>query len=264
MSVHDRRRDQEPHAAWSARARAEATAQGLYDPAREHDACGVGLVANLSGAATHTIIQQAIEVLENLEHRGALGADPLTGDGAGLLMEMPDDLLRAEAESLGIALPPLGAYGVGMVFLPQNDDERAWCEARIAEAAADKGLTLLGWRDVPNDPAAIGSGAREVLPIIRQCFLSGAAADGTPLTGDALERRLYVVRRVVENAVLAADLGQGEQFYVSTLSCNRIVYKGLLIASQLRRFYADLDDPRGRERHVVARSKPAPAAANRP
>ncbi|MDE2641043.1 MAG: hypothetical protein OXI03_10760, partial [Chloroflexota bacterium] len=131
MSVHDRRRDQEPHAAWSARARAEAAAQGLYDPAREHDACGVGLVANLSGDATHTIIQQAIEVLENLEHRGALGADPLTGDGAGLLMEMPDDLLRAEAESLGIALPPLGAYGVGMVFLPQNDDERAWCEARI-------------------------------------------------------------------------------------------------------------------------------------
>ena len=255
MSAHDGRRDQEPHAAWSARARAEAAAQGLYDPAREHDACGVGLVANLSGDATHTIIQQAIEVLENLEHRGALGADPLTGDGAGLLMEMPDGLLRAEAASLGITLPPLGAYGVGMVFLPQNDSERAWCEARIAEAAADKGLTLLGWRDVPNDPAAIGSGAREVLPVVRQCFLSGAAGDGTPLTGDALERRLYVVRRVVENAVLAADLEQGEQFYVSTLSCNRIVYKGLLIASQLRRFYADLDDPRAISRFALVHSR---------
>ena len=255
MSAHDRRRDQEPHAAWSARARAAAAAQGLYDPAREHDACGVGLVANLSGDATHTIIRQAIEVLENLEHRGALGADPLTGDGAGLLMEMPDALLRAEAESLGITLPPLGAYGVGMVFLPQNDDERAWCEARIAEAAAAKGLALLGWRDVPNDPAAIGSGAREVLPVIRQCFLSGAADDGTPLSGDALERRLYVVRRVVENAVLAADLEQGEQFYISTLSCNRIVYKGLLIASQLRRFYADLDDPRAISRFALVHSR---------
>ena len=255
MSARDHRPAQEPHAVWSARARAAATAHGLYDASLEHDACGVGLVANLHGAATHTIIEQAIEVLENLEHRGALGADPLTGDGAGLLMEMPDALLRAEAAALGIALPPLGEYGVGMVFLPQNDDERAWCEARLTEAAAAKGLSLLGWRDVPTDPSAIGVGARQVLPVIRQCFLSGADRDGSALSGDALERRLYVVRRVVENAVVAADLEQAEQFYVSTLSCNRIVYKGLLIASQLSRFYADLLDARAISRFALVHSR---------
>ncbi len=255
MSARDRRPAQEPHAVWSARARAAATTHGLYDARLEHDACGVGLVANLNGAATHTIIDQAIEVLENLEHRGALGADPLTGDGAGLLMEMPDALLRAEAAALGIALPPLGEYGVGMVFLPQNDDERAWCEAQLAEAAAAKGLSLLGWRDVPTDPGAIGAGARQVLPVIRQCFLVGSDRDGSALAGDALERRLYVVRRVLENAVVAANLEQAEQFYVSTLSCNRIVYKGLLIASQLSRFYADLLDARAISRFALVHSR---------
>ncbi|PZC43694.1 MAG: glutamate synthase (ferredoxin) [Chloroflexi bacterium] len=236
--------------AWSARVRDDATARGLYDPRFEHDACGVGVVANLTGKATHTIIDQAIEVLENLEHRGALGADPETGDGAGLLMEMPDALMRAEAASLGIALPPLGEYGVGMVFLPQDAEERAWCEAKIAETALAKGLRLLGWRDVPHDADAIGTGARSVLPVIRQCFLRG-----TDLEGDALERKLYVVRRVVENAVVASELEQSDQFYVSTLSCNRIVYKGLLITSQLGPFYADLRDARTVSRFALVHSR---------
>ena len=240
----------EPHAAWAGRVRDAASADGLYEREREHDACGVGLVANLTGEATHTIIDQAIEVLENLEHRGALGADPLTGDGAGLLMEMPDALMRAEAGALGIELPALGEYGVGMVFLPQDADERAWCEAKLAEAAASKGLSLLGWRDVPLDPDVIGSGAREVLPVIRQCFVVGEG-----LSGDALERKLYVVRRVVENAVVASDLEQSEQFYVATLSGNRIVYKGLLITSQLGPFYADLRDERTISRFALVHSR---------
>ena len=242
--------NEDAFATWSAHARAEATARGLYDPSLEHDACGVGLVANLSGEATHTIVDQAIEVLENLEHRGALGADPLTGDGAGILIAMPDAFMRAEAAALGIDLPPLGQYGVGMVFLPQDDAERVWCEHRLANTAAAKGLQLLGWRDVPHDPAAIGAGARAVLPVIRQCFLVG---DG--LAGDALERRLYVLRRVVENAVSASDLTQAEQFYVSTLSGNRIVYKGLLIASQLGPFYTDLRDDRVVSRFALVHSR---------
>ena len=231
--------DEAPHTGWSSRLRAETAQRGLYDPSLEHDACGVGLVANLSGEATHKIVDQALEVLGNLEHRGALGADPDTGDGAGILIQMPDAVLRAEAATLGITLPPRGQYGVGMVFLPQDDDERAWCEARMQETASAKGLRLLGWRDVPHDAQAIGSGAREVLPVIRQCFVTGEG-----LAGDALERRLYVMRRVVENSVAASDLADPEQFYVSTLSTNRIVYKGLLIAGQLAPFYADLRDRR--------------------
>ena len=220
-------------------------AQGLYDPAFEHDACGVGLVANLSGQHTHTIIEQAIEILENLEHRGALGADPLTGDGAGILVQLPDAFFRAEAARLGIDLPHPGHYGVGMCFLPPDPAQRAWCERRLEDTVAARGLRFLGWRDVPTNPDAIGRAARSVLPVIRQCFVAeGTPAASADRTDGALERRLYLVRRVVENAIAAADLTGKDAFYISTLSTNRIVYKGLLIARQLKPFYRDLDDPR--------------------
>ncbi len=213
--------------------------QGLYDPQFEHDACGVGVVANLDGSRTHKIIEQGIEILENLEHRGALGADPETGDGAGILVQMPDEFLRAEAERLGITLPALGTYGVGMVFLPSDAEQRRTCEEIFERTIGEVGLDFLGWRTVPVNPDAIGSSARAVLPDIVQCFVGGGG-----LQGDDLERRLYVARRVIEKEIAASGMSHAHDFYVSTLSTNRIVYKGLLITRQLRPFYLDLSDER--------------------
>ena len=162
--------------------------QGLYDPQFEHDACGVGVVANLSGEKTHRIIDQGIEILCNLEHRGARGADPLTGDGAGLLLQTPDDLLRAEAARLGFALPPPGAYGVGMVFLPAAEGPRAACRAIIEQSVADLGARLLGWRAVPVAPETIGVHARRVMPHIAQFFVGGGRTrrTGTPWRADSI------------------------------------------------------------------------------
>ena len=228
------------------------TQEGLYDPAFEHDACGVGLVANLGGARTHRIIEQGLEVLENLEHRGALGADPETGDGAGILFQMPDEFLRGEAERLGWTLPPLGHYGVGMTFLPQGAEQRAACTALIERTVGEKGLAFLGWREVPIEPGAIGPGARSVLPVIAQFFV--ASGEDGPV-GEELERRLYLVRRVIENGVAAAGLAAPDEFYIATLSTNRIVYKGLLIPHQLKRFYPDVLDPRLLSRFVMVHSR---------
>ncbi len=216
---------------------------GLYNPANEHDSCGVGVVANIDGSRNHLIIDQALEVLINLGHRGACGCDPRTGDGAGILLQMPDAFMRKVAGELGIQLPPPGRYGVGMSFLPNSDELRARCESALAEAAEAHGLTFLGWRDVPVNSAAIGDMAQEVMPTIRQFFVEAPAN----LIEDDLERKLYMTRKSAERAV-RARASESEQkeiidyFYVCSLSSRTIVYKGLIFADQMKEFYKDLTD----------------------
>ncbi|HXC44998.1 MAG TPA: glutamate synthase large subunit [Solirubrobacteraceae bacterium] len=224
-------------------------AAGLYDPRYEHDACGVGMVARLDNVPTHEVVTRALRALENLEHRGASGADPLTGDGAGILMQMPDELLRAVA---GFELPPLGGYGVFMCFLPTDDDARARVESLLERTVAAEGQRLLGWRDVPICPEHTGATAAAARPVIRQLFVGAgplpgpAAGEGNASGGfdqDAFERKLYVIRRVVEQAVAAGeDAGKG--FYVTSGSSRTINYKGMLISYQLGAFYPDLRDER--------------------
>ena len=216
------------------------TKQGLYDPQFEHDACGVGLVANLNGLRSHRIIEQGVEILENLAHRGALGADPETGDGAGLLIQMPDAHFRAEALQLGFTLPPLGRYAVGMIFFPQDPQVRAACRAIIEREIARPGLSLIAWRNVPVAPDDIGVAARSVMPQIAQLFV--AAAPDIPDSA-AFNRVLYLVRRRIEKAVDAAGLAHSDDFYIPSFFADRVVYKGLLIATQVSRFYLDLSAP---------------------
>ena len=214
--------------------------QGLYDPAYEHDACGVGIVANLSGRRTHDIIRRAVEVLINLEHRGACGCDPGTGDGAGILFQIPDAFFRRHCRPMGISLPDPGKYGVGMVFLPRETEHHRWCEQVIEKTARDEGQEFLGWRDVPADFTQCGELAAQVAPLIRQFFIGAGQETATQ---DQFERKLYVVRKVIENAVdagLATEVR--DDFYISSLSSKTVVYKGLLRADQLDSFYRDLSD----------------------
>ena len=213
-------------------------AQGLYSPEHEHDACGVGFLANISGEKSHAIIARGIEVLKNLLHRGAIGADMNTGDGAGLLFQVPDKFMRRECCSLGIDLPPEGRYGVGMVFLPQDEAAREECRRIIEETSASEGLHVLGWREVPTDGSALGERARAEQPVIAQCFIAG----DEEMPPDALERKLYVLRKCVERAVRHA-LTTAHLFYVASLSARTIVYKGLMMATQVPGFYPDLNDP---------------------
>jgi len=207
---------------------------GLYDPRMEHDACGIAFVASTSGERSHRIVAWGIEALVNLGHRGARGADDDTGDGAGILLQVPDRFLRRTAD---VPLPPAGGYGVGMVFLPDDRDARLRCESLIAERCADEGVRLLGWRDVPTEASVIGAGARLGMPVIRQFF---TAAIG--LSGDALERRLYVLRRVIERTA-ATEGFERHRLHIASLSSRTLVYKGMLTAAQLAPFFADLRDP---------------------
>jgi len=215
--------------------------QGLYDPAGEHDACGVGFVANIQGEKSHALIHTGIEVLTNLEHRGACGCDPETGDGAGLLIQLPDAFLRKQAGKLGIALPPEGQYAAGMVFLALDEAHAGWQAQRLEQVVEAEGQQLLGWREVPHDPQAIGWLARERMPRIRQVFI--AAAGPEALDREAFERKLYVIRRVTENAVSAHEHGEDHFFYIPSLSSRTIAYVGMLISGQIERFYPDLCDP---------------------
>ncbi len=216
---------------------------GLYNPENEHDSCGVGVVANIDGSKNHKIIDQALEVLINLGHRGACGCDPRTGDGAGILLQMPDAFMRKVSADVDIQLPPAGHYGVGMTFLPIEDGLRGRCESILEEAVKQRGLKFLGWRDVPVDTAAIGDMARAAMPRIRQFFIE-APAD---LIEDDLERRLYVVRKSAEREARAQASDDEIQdivdyFYVCSLSSRTVVYKGLIFADQMKEFYTDLND----------------------
>src|SRR5271156_2497641 len=219
-------------------------AVGLYDPRFEHDACGVGMVARLDNRPTHEVISRAITALENLEHRGASGADPCTGDGAGILMQMPDQLLRAVVD---FELPPPGAYGVLMCFLPNDPDARGRLEGLLERTVEAEGQRLLGWRDVPVRPEHTGEVAGACRPVIRQLFV-GAAGELED-DQDAFERKLYVIRRVCE--LTAEEPG----LYVTSSSSRTINYKGMLISYQLAEFYPDLRDERAKSALALVHSR---------
>ena len=217
-------------------------AQGLYDPANEHDACGVGFVAHIKGKRSHSIIEQGLLILKNLDHRGAVGADPLMGDGAGILVQIPDVYLRQDMAARGVNLPPPGEYGVGMVFLPKENASRIACEQEIERAVRAEGQVVLGWRDVPVDhdmPMSPTVRAKE--PVIRQIFI-GRGPD--IMVTDALERKLYVIRKSSGHAIQALNLLHGKEFFVPSMSARTIVYKGLLLADQVGVYYKDLQDAR--------------------
>ncbi|NMG66534.1 glutamate synthase subunit alpha [Azoarcus indigens] len=216
--------------------------QGLYDPANEHDACGVGFIAHIKGNKTHDIVLQGLEILKNLDHRGAVGADPLQGDGAGILIQIPDALYREEMAAQGITLPSLGNYGVGMVFMPKEQASRLACEEEMERAARAEGLQVLGWRDVPvNRDMPMSPAVKATEPVIRQFFV-GRGAD--IMVTEALERKLYVARRRAANAINALQLKHGKEFYVVSMSARTVNYKGLLLATQVGEYYLDLVDPR--------------------
>jgi len=214
-------------------------AQGLYDPGHEHDACGIGFVASIKGEKSHEIIKQGIQVLLNLAHRGACGCDPETGDGAGVLIQIPHEFFVRECEKLGFNLPESGLYGVGMTFLPVEKHQRLQSEGIIERIIREEGLTLLGWRDTPVYASAIGRVARASQPYIQQVFVGRAEG----MDEDAFERKLYVVRKRCENEVRESGVEDAEMFYIPSLSCRTIVYKGLLLASQITNFYRELSDP---------------------
>ncbi len=216
-------------------------AQGLYHPAHEHDACGVGFVAHIKGRKSHAIIDQGLTVLRNLTHRGATGFDPKLGDGAGILIQLPDRFFREEMAKQGVTLPKPGQYGVGMVFLPREPASRLACEYEIERAIKDEGQVLLGWRDVPVDNDDIAEAARAVEPVIRQVFIGRGAR---VMVTDALERKLFIIRKVAAHAIQALKLAHGKEYYVPSMSARTIVYKGMLLASQVGEYYLDLKDSR--------------------
>ncbi len=216
-------------------------AQGLYDPANEHDNCGIGFIANIKNRKSHDIVKQGIQILVNLDHRGAVGADPLAGDGAGILMQIPDAFFRAEQASLGFKLPAEGDYGVGMVFLPPDKSAMAVCQEAIERTIRAEGQIVLGWRDVPVNEDWLGESVKPIAPVIRQVFVE---RDSHCADTDAFERKLYVIRKQAHHIVWDADLGDIGQFYMPSMSARTIVYKGMVLAPNLAEFYLDLQDER--------------------
>ncbi|MEK6606300.1 MAG: glutamate synthase large subunit [Myxococcota bacterium] len=214
--------------------------QGLYDPRFEHDACGVGFLVDLKGRKSHAIVEQAVQILLNLEHRGACGCEKNTGDGAGILMQMPHAFLAKECDALGMKLPPPGEYGAGLVFLPRDPADRAVCEGLFEQFAREEGQRVLGWRTVPTDHGPLGATARAAEPVVRQIFI--VRGDGVA-DAAAFERKLYVIRKRVGKFVKASSIGQRATFYVPSLSHKTIVYKGMLNSDQLAPYYPDILDP---------------------
>ena len=232
MSQHPCNADDRP-----ARAR-----RGLYRPEQEHDACGVGFVVHIKGRKSHAIIDDGLLILNNLDHRGAVGADALMGDGAGILIQIPDQLYREDMAAHGVSLPPPGEYGVGMIFLPREQASRLACEQEIERAVRALGQRVLGWREVPVDAAMPMSPAvRAREPVIRQIFIGRGAQ---VMVADALERKLYVIRKTASHAIRALNLRHGTEYFVPSMSTRTVVYKGLLLAGQVGQYYHDLADPR--------------------
>ncbi len=213
--------------------------QGLYHPHNEHDACGMGLVASIRGEKSHDIIRKGLEVLINLTHRGAAGCDPETGDGAGILIQIPHAFFARECDKLGIRLPGAGEYGVAMCFLPVDKHSRLQCEGVFERIAQEEGLKVLGWRDTPVNGDAIGREARASQPYIEQLFVG--RPDG--LDEESFERLLYHVRRRTENEIVQSEIEGKDDFYVPSLSCRTIIYKGLMLAPQIEKFYFELANP---------------------
>lgn len=215
------------------------THHGLYDPAFEHDSCGVGFVCDIAGRRSRTIVSQGLEVLRRLSHRGATGADPKTGDGAGILIQMPHAFFLKIASEMKISLPALGEYGTGLVFLPQKKEERDLCKKALESAASAEGLSLLGWRTVPVNGKEIGKTAQASQPVIEQPFFARSKDMTDALM---LERALYLVRKMAENTVRASSIEQKKFFYITNLSCRTFSYKGLLMPDQMDKFFPELSD----------------------
>ena len=220
-------------------------ATGLYDPRREKDACGLAMVATLRGTAGHDIIDAALDALRHLEHRGAIGSDAGTGDGAGIITQIPDEFLRAVA---GFELPPAGAYAVGMAFLPTEDDDRAALKAGIDQIAHEEGLTVLGWRSVPVRAEQVGDLARAAMPVFEQLFLASTRTDdaGALISGIELDRQVYRLRKRAEHGFGA---------YFPSLSSRTLVYKGMVTTLQLEPFYPDLSDERFASKLALVHSR---------
>ncbi|MCF8208409.1 MAG: glutamate synthase subunit alpha [Rhodoferax sp.] len=215
---------------------------GLYSSAQEHDACGVGFVAHIRGEKSHSIVKNALKILENLDHRGAVGADKLMGDGAGILIQLPDALYREEMAAQGVRLPAPGEYGVGMIFLPKEHASRLACQQEMERAIKLEGQVLLGWRDVPvNRDMPMSPTVRAKEPILRQVFI-GRGND--VIVQDALERKLYVIRKTASANIQALKLKHSKEYYVPSMSSRTVVYKGLLLADQVGLYYRDLQDER--------------------
>jgi glutamate synthase (ferredoxin) len=225
-------------------ARAQTTAppkQGLYDPQFEHEACGVGFVVNIKGKKSHTIIEQALQVLSNLDHRGACGCEVNTGDGAGILIQTPHAFFKEVTKSSGFTLPPFGEYGVGMVFMPHDPAQRAGCEKILADIVAGEGQRILGWRTIPTNNSSLGATAKASEPFMRQVFIGRNAKLSDDL---AFERKLYVIRKRAENAIrYSGKVNGGDYFYFASLSFKTVCYKGMLLTAQLGAYYPDLSHP---------------------
>ena len=214
--------------------------QGLYDPQLEHDACGVGMICDIQGGVSHDIVRTALQMAVNLTHRGACGCDATTGDGAGILVQLPDAFLRRVGGELGLGLPEAGAYGTGLVFLPPHAEQRRRCREMIAAAVKDQGQTLIGWRKVPVEREAIGGLALAVEPAVRQVFVGRGPG---LVDRRAFERKLYTIRKLAERAVRGSNLPQKSYFHIPSLSARTMVYKGMFVADQLGPYYPDLAAP---------------------
>src|SRR5215470_14169037 len=214
--------------------------EGLYDPAHEHDACGVGFVVDMKGRKSHAIVSQALQVLKNLLHRGACGCEANTGDGAGILIQMPHAFLARECAALGIALPAPRHYGAGLVFLPRDPAQAARCRAMLETMVAEEGQAVLGWRPVPTDDSPVGPSAQAVEPTFEQVFIARAPGISD---AQAFERKLYVIRKRVEHAVRNSDIADRGSFYLPSLSANTLIYKGMLSADQIETMFPDIVDP---------------------
>jgi glutamate synthase (ferredoxin) len=214
--------------------------QGLYDPQFEHDACGIGFVVDIQGRKTHAIVAQALEVLNNLNHRGACGCESNTGDGAGILVQTPHAFLASAAKSAGVTLPEAGRYGTAMIYLPRASKERAKAEKAFEKLVKDEGLPFLGWRDVPTNNASLGNTAKAGEPVSRQAFIGRPAGLADDL---AFERKLYVLRKRAEHGIRFPDANGSNAFYIPSLSSRTVVYKGMLLPEQMTPYYPDLADP---------------------
>lgn len=222
--------------------RLDAQNKGLYHPDNEHDSCGVGFVAHIKGQRSHSVVQQGLLILHNLDHRGAVGADTLMGDGAGILLQIPDALYREEMVCQGIMLPPAGEYGVGMIFLPKEEASRLACQQELERTVRAEGQIVLGWRDVPIDTEMpMSPVVRATEPVIRQIFI-GRGVD--VMVTDALERKLYVIRKTASHRIQSLNLTHGKEYFVPSMSARTVVYKGLLLCEQVGRYFKDLSDNR--------------------
>src|SRR5437762_3038977 len=219
----------------------ELEKQGLYDPAFEHDACGIGFIAHVHGVRSRDVVEKSLQLLQNLSHRSAVAADACTGDGAGIMLQVPHIFLRRACGFAGISLTDAGSYGVGMVFLPSRARDRMMCEQSIEKTITEEGYSVLGWRDVPIDDDVLSPATRRTRPAIRQIFVARMFVDRKVDAGNSFEVALYIIRRKIEAAL--RTIPEGKDCYFASFSSRTIVYKGMLTPDQLPRFYRDLRDP---------------------